>query len=60
MAADLTTKLATYLQTLQTTYPGEDLNTAWMIDRPLVKAAVELIGPEDDENTMYQRYITVP
>jgi hypothetical protein len=60
MAADLTTKVATYLKTLQTTYPGEDLNTAWTIDRPIVKAAIEALGAEDDENTMYYRYITVP
>ena len=58
--ADLTTKVATYLKTLQTTYPGEDLSTAWTIDRPTVKAAVVAGGAEDDENTMYLRYITVP
>lgn len=58
--ADLTTKVATYLVTLQTTYPGKDLSTAWTVNRPIVKAAVEAISAEDDENTMYLRYITVP
>ena len=52
---DCTTVYSAYLATLRAANPGKDLTTIMVGDHATVRSTV---GAEDDENTLYDSYLS--